>query len=119
MTEPAKTKEYKDTVLLPKTDYPMKAGLDKLEPRLQEEWAKQDIYARIRAARAGAPKFVLHDGPPYATGDLHVGTGLNKTLKDFVVRYKTMRGFDSPFRPGWDCHGLPIESRVMKELGPK
>jgi isoleucyl-tRNA synthetase len=119
MSETTTGKEYKDTLLLPKTDYPMKAGLDKLEPALQKQWAEQDIYARIRAARAGRPKSVLHDGPPYATGDLHVGTGLNKTLKDFVVRYKTMRGFDSPFRPGWDCHGLPIESRVMKELGPK
>jgi isoleucyl-tRNA synthetase len=119
MTDTAKGNPYKDTVLLPKTDFPMKAGLDKLEPQLQAEWKKSDLYKQIRDARKNAPKYVLHDGPPYATGDLHVGTGLNKALKDFVVRYKTMRGFDSPYRPGWDCHGLPIESRVMKELGPK
>ena len=113
------SKSYKDTIILPKTDFAMKADLARREPEQLARWEAADIYGQIRAARKGAPKFILHDGPPYATGDLHVGTGLNKVLKDLVVRYKTMRGFDSPYRPGWDCHGLPIEHKVAKELGPK
>ncbi|MDD4891558.1 MAG: class I tRNA ligase family protein, partial [Phycisphaerae bacterium] len=112
-------KGFKDTIILPKTDFAMKADLARREPEQMARWDAMDIYGKIRAARKGSPKFTLHDGPPYATGDLHVGTGLNKVLKDFVVRYKTMRGFDTPYRPGWDCHGLPIEHKVAKELGPK
>jgi len=108
---------YKETILTPRTAFPMKADLLRLEPRIQRRWAEMDIYAKIRQARAGCPKRILHDGPPYATGDLHVGTGLNKVLKDFVVRYWTMRGYDAPYKPGWDCHGLPIEHRVATELG--
>ena len=113
----ANAKSYRKTLNLPKTSFPMKANLVQREPELQKLWQKSDIYGRIREARAGSEKFTLHDGPPYATGDLHVGTGLNKILKDFVVRYATMRGYDSPYRPGWDCHGLPIEWRVREELG--
>lgn len=105
---------YKDTVLLPKTDFPMKAGLAQREPELLAKWEKEGLYAAIQKARQGAPKFVLHDGPPFANGDVHMGTALNKVLKDLVVKSKTMAGFQSPFVPGWDCHGLPIEFRVVK-----
>jgi len=110
---------YKDTLNLLKTDFPMKADLLKREPEIEKKWDQTDIYGMIRKARAGKPKFTLHDGPPYATGDLHVGTGMNKVLKDIIVKFQTMRGMDAPFIPGWDCHGLPIEHRVMQELGPK
>ncbi len=113
----AKATDYRNTVLTPRTDLPMRADLvGRLEPQLQAEWDRQDLYGQIRKARAGAPKRILHDGPPYATGDLHVGTGLNKVLKDFIVRYWTMCGYDAPYLPGWDCHGLPIEHRVATEL---
>lgn len=105
---------YKDTVRLPKTDFPMKAGLAQREPELLAKWEKDGLYAAIQKAREGAPKFVLHDGPPFANGDVHMGTALNKVLKDLVVKSKTMAGFQSPFIPGWDCHGLPIEFRVVK-----
>jgi isoleucyl-tRNA synthetase len=105
---------YKDTVRLPKTDFPMKAGLAQREPELLARWEKEGLYAAIQKAREGAPKFVLHDGPPFANGDVHMGTALNKVLKDLVVKSKTMAGFQSPFIPGWDCHGLPIEFRVVK-----
>ncbi|MBS3733616.1 MAG: isoleucine--tRNA ligase [Phycisphaerae bacterium] len=110
------SKSYKDTLNLPKTAFDMRAGLLKKEPRIQEQWAKEDLYDRIRHRRAGAPRFILHDGPPYANGNIHMGTALNKVLKDMVVRYKTMAGFDAPYIPGWDCHGLPIEHKVMEEL---
>jgi isoleucyl-tRNA synthetase len=105
---------YKDTVRLPKTDFPMKAGLAQREPELLAKWEKEGLYAAIQKAREGAPKFILHDGPPFANGDVHMGTALNKVLKDLVVKSKTMAGFQSPFIPGWDCHGLPIEFRVVK-----
>ncbi|UCC97884.1 MAG: isoleucine--tRNA ligase, partial [Phycisphaerales bacterium] len=111
------TKGYRDTLNLPKTDFAMKANLVQREPQLRKEWAKKDIYAQIRAARAGADLYTLHDGPPYANGDIHMGHVINKVLKDFVVKYRTMAGFDAPYVPGWDCHGLPIESKVMTELG--
>jgi isoleucyl-tRNA synthetase len=111
--------DYKPTLCLPKTDFAMKADLPKREPDLQARWESLGLYARVRAARKGAPSFVFHDGPPYANGDVHIGTVLNKVLKDFVVRSRSMMGFDVPFVPGWDCHGLPIEHRVMKEEGPK
>jgi isoleucyl-tRNA synthetase len=108
--------EYKETINLPKTDFPMKAGLVEREPQRLAEWEKQGLYAQIREARQGAPKFVLHDGPPFANGDVHVGTALNKTLKDIIVKYKNLRGFDTPYVPGWDCHGLPIEHKVTQQL---
>jgi len=110
-------KSYKETLNLPRTDFDMRAGLLKKEPAIQERWRRQDLYGRIRDARAGCPRFILHDGPPYANGDIHMGTALNKVLKDIVVRCKNMTGFDSPYVPGWDCHGLPIEYRVQSEVG--
>jgi isoleucyl-tRNA synthetase len=111
--------EWKDTVNLPKTAFSMKANLQTAEPAALQRWQEMDLYGRIRAARAGAPKFVLHDGPPYANGHIHLGHALNKILKDLVVKSKTMAGFDAPYVPGYDCHGLPIELKVDRELGPK
>jgi isoleucyl-tRNA synthetase len=112
-------KSYKDTLNLPKTDFPMAANLTQMEPRIRERWEKEGLYSKIQAAREGSPPWILHDGPPYANGEVHVGTGQNKVLKDMVVKFRTMRGFRSPYVPGWDCHGLPIEHKVVKELGPK
>jgi len=114
--------DLKSTLNLPRTDFPMKANLPQAEPRRIEKWKEQDLYGRLRAARAGAPKFVLHDGPPYANGHIHLGTALNKILKDIVVRSRTMageKGHDAPYVPGWDCHGLPIELQVDRNLGSK
>ncbi len=112
-------KPYKETLNLPATRFEMKANLTQREPQIQARWKNQGLYQQVRTARAGAPRKVLHDGPPYANGDIHMGTALNKMLKDFVVRSLTMRGFDSPYVPGWDCHGLPIEYKVVKNLGSK
>ena len=106
---------FKDTLNLPKTDFPMKANLVEREPLLLQHWEETDLYGQIQAARADAPEFVLHDGPPFANGDVHMGTALNKILKDLVVKSKTMAGFRAPFVPGWDCHGLPIEFKVVKQ----
>jgi isoleucyl-tRNA synthetase len=111
--------ELKKTLNLPKTDFPMKAGLPQNEPKWLEKWEKNDLYGRIRESRRGRPIYVLHDGPPYANGAIHEGHALNKCLKDFVVKSKTMAGFDSPYVPGWDCHGLPIEIKVDEKLGRK
>ena len=111
--------DLKQTVNLPKTAFPMKANLPQSEPRTLARWYAEDLYGKIRAARAGRPRYVLHDGPPYANGRIHLGTAFNKILKDFVVKSKTMAGFDSPYVPGWDCHGLPIEIKVDSELGAK
>ena len=111
--------DWKDSLNLPRTDFPMKANLQTSEPQALARWEEMDLYARIREARAGRPKWVLHDGPPYANGQIHLGTALNKILKDFVVKSRTMAGFDSPYVPGYDCHGLPIELKVDRELGPK
>ncbi len=112
-------KSYSQTLNLPQTSFAMKANLVQREPQMRKDWQKRDIYGKIRAARKGAPLYILHDGPPYANGDIHMGHVINKVLKDFVVRYKTMSGFDAPYVPGWDCHGLPIESKVVTELGDK
>ncbi|HIJ65812.1 MAG TPA: isoleucine--tRNA ligase, partial [Candidatus Hydrogenedentes bacterium] len=109
--------DYRQTVNLPKTDFPMRANLPKREPETLKRWEEMDLYAAMRQALAGRTKFVLHDGPPYANGNLHVGHALNKTLKDFVVKSKQMAGFDAPFVPGWDCHGMPIEHKVTSDLG--
>jgi isoleucyl-tRNA synthetase len=109
----------KETLNLPKTTFPMKANLPQNEPARLKAWQQQDLYGQIRAARAGAPKYILHDGPPYANGAIHLGHALNKCIKDFVVKTKTMAGFDAPFVPGWDCHGLPIEIKVDEKLGGK
>jgi isoleucyl-tRNA synthetase len=111
--------ELKSTVHLPKTEFPMKADLPKREPTILEWWDRIDAYGKIREARKGRPVYVLHDGPPYANANIHLGQSLNKILKDFVVKSRSMMGFDAPYVPGWDCHGLPIEHRIDKELGPK
>ena len=111
--------EWKDTVNLPRTDFPMKANLQAAEPEWLARWQAMDLYGKIAENRRGAPKFVLHDGPPYANGQIHLGTALNKILKDFVVKSRSMAGFDAPYVPGYDCHGLPIELRVERELGPR
>jgi isoleucyl-tRNA synthetase len=111
--------DWKDSLNLPRTDFPMKANLTAAEPQALDRWAAMGLYDRIRESRAGRPKFVLHDGPPYANGQIHLGTALNKILKDFVVKSRTMAGFDCPYVPGYDCHGLPIELKVDRELGAK
>jgi isoleucyl-tRNA synthetase len=111
--------DLKATLNLPKTDFPMKAKLPEREPQQLAAWEQMGLYRRILESRTGAPLFVLHDGPPYPTGEIHLGTGLNKVLKDMIVKSKTMSGFRSPYIPGWDCHGLPIETKVEKELGGK
>ncbi len=111
--------DWKDTLNLPRTGFPMKANLPTSEPDTLARWAAMDLYGKIQRARAGAKKFVLHDGPPYANGQIHLGTALNKILKDFVVKSRSMAGFDAPYVPGYDCHGLPIELKVDRELGPR
>jgi len=116
MAEPL---ELKKTLNLPKTDFPMKASLPQNEPKQLEAWQSSRVYERILEAHQGQPLFVLHDGPPYPTGEIHLGTGLNKILKDLIVKTKTMAGHYAPYVPGWDCHGLPIETKVEKELGGK
>ncbi|MDP2941605.1 MAG: isoleucine--tRNA ligase [Candidatus Omnitrophota bacterium] len=108
--------DYKTTLNLPKTDFPMKAGLPQREPLLLKEWSEMGIYGLLRKNSLGRPKYILHDGPPYANGNIHIGHALNKTLKDIIVKYKTMRGFDAAYVPGWDCHGLPVEHQLFKEL---
>jgi isoleucyl-tRNA synthetase len=108
--------EYKDTLNLPRTDFPMKADLAAREPERLKKWESNALYEKIQKGRAGADKFVLHDGPPFANGDVHIGTALNKILKDIIVKYKTLRGFSAPYVPGWDCHGLPIEFKVSQEM---
>jgi isoleucyl-tRNA synthetase len=110
-------RDWKDTLNLPRTDFPMKANLPASEPAAIARWEAMDLYGQIRAHRKGAPKFVLHDGPPYANGEIHIGHALDKILKDFVVKSRTMAGFDAPYVPGWDCHGLPIELNVERDLG--
>jgi isoleucyl-tRNA synthetase len=109
--------DLKRTINLPRTDFPMKANLPQAEPKLLERWERENLYAQIRRARAGKPSYILHDGPPYANGRIHLGTAFNKILKDFVVKSKSMAGFDAPYIPGWDCHGLPIEIKVDTGLG--
>jgi len=111
--------DLKSTINLPKTDFPMKANLPQNEPKMLERWEQMGLYERIRQARKGKKKYILHDGPPYTSGPIHLGTAMNKCLKDFIVKSKTMSGFDAPYVPGWDCHGLPIEIKVDKELGGK
>lgn len=115
----AEGKKYKDTLNLPKTDFSIRANLNKLEPEILQKWESGNIYQQIKDKNNGKNKYILHDGPPYPNGDIHLGHTLNKTLKDIVVKYKTMQGFDSPYIPGWDCHGLPIEIQLLKELKDK
>jgi isoleucyl-tRNA synthetase len=108
--------DYKNTLNLPRTDFPMKADLVTREPERLKKWEAAKLYEDIQKSRAGAEKFVLHDGPPFANGDVHIGTALNKILKDIIIKYKTLRGFSAPYVPGWDCHGLPIEFKVSQEM---
>ncbi len=112
----ADNSEYKQTLNLPKTDFPMKADLPKREPQMLEDWYKKDLYGLIHKKPAAKGSYVLHDGPPYANGNIHIGHALNKILKDIVIKYKTMQGYNCPYVPGWDCHGLPIEHQLFKEL---
>jgi isoleucyl-tRNA synthetase len=105
-------RDWSETLFLPKTDFPMKAGLPEREPELLKRWDRLGLYQRLREAGSGRAKFVLHDGPPYANGNIHIGTGLNKILKDVVVRSQQMMDKDANYVPGWDCHGLPIEWKV-------
>ncbi len=120
MTEtPAPARDYRDTVFLPKTDFPMKAGLAAKEPAILERWAKLGIYDRLREQRLGRERFILHDGPPYANGDIHMGHAMNKVLKDIIVRSQSLMGKDAPYVPGWDCHGLPIEWKVEEAYRAK
>ena len=111
--------DLKSSINLPKTAFPMKAGLPQNEPKMLARWEQMKLYERIRQARKGKQKYILHDGPPYTSGPIHLGTAMNKCLKDFIVKSKTMSGLDAPYVPGWDCHGLPIEIKVDKELGGK
>ncbi|MEQ8177118.1 MAG: class I tRNA ligase family protein, partial [Amphiplicatus sp.] len=109
-------RDYKDTLFLPATDFPMRAGLPKAEPEYLKRWAAMGLYERLRESAKDRAKYVLHDGPPYANGHLHMGHAFNKILKDLVVRSRQMMGFDSNYVPGWDCHGLPIEWKVEEEF---
>jgi isoleucyl-tRNA synthetase len=111
--------DLKKTVNLPRTDFAMKANLPLAEPKMLARWEEMGLYHKIRQARAGRPMYVLHDGPPYANGNIHLGTAFNKILKDFIVKSHSMAGFDAPYVPGWDCHGLPIEIKVDAELGSR
>src|SRR5579875_1930881 len=101
--------DWRETIHLPKTEFPMRGNLAQREPEIQRWWDQIGLYDLVRSARAGRPRYVLHDGPPYANGEIHLGTALNKILKDIVVRHHTMAGFDAPYVPGWDTHALPIE----------
>ncbi len=109
--------DYKATLNLPDTPFPMRGDLARREPQMLARWQAQQRYKRIRAAKRGKPVFILHDGPPYANGDIHIGHAVNKILKDIIVKIKTLAGFDAPYVPGWDCHGLPIELQVEKKHG--
>lgn len=118
--QPAKdTPDYKSTVFLPQTDFPMKAGLAQKEPGILARWQAQDLYGKLREQRKGRERFILHDGPPYANGDIHMGHAMNKVLKDIIVRSQTLLGKDAPYVPGWDCHGLPIEWKIEEEYRKK
>ena len=109
--------DYKQTINLPKTDFPMKADLAQREPKMLERWEREGTYAQLREVARGRPRFVLHDGPPYANGAIHIGHAVNKILKDIIVKSRGLDGFDAPYVPGWDCHGLPIELAVEKKHG--
>ena len=108
---------YKDTLNLPSTGFPMKGNLAQREPEMLKRWEEMDLYAMIREQNAGKPTFILHDGPPYANGDIHIGHAVNKILKDIIIKSQSLGGFDAPYVPGWDCHGLPIELMVEKKVG--
>ncbi|MFQ3176728.1 MAG: isoleucyl-tRNA synthetase, partial [Psychromonas sp.] len=109
--------DYKSTLNLPKTGFPMRANLANREPNMLKNWYSNDLYGKIRAAKKGKKTFILHDGPPYANGDIHIGHSVNKILKDIIIKSKTLSDFDAPYIPGWDCHGLPIELKVEQKVG--
>src|SRR5690606_14880126 len=111
------SKDYKATLNLPATAFPMKANLAQREPQTLAKWQQQGLYQQMRQARAGREQFILHDGPPYANGDIHIGHSVNKVLKDIIVKSRVLGGYDAPYVPGWDCHGLPIEHNVEKKFG--
>src|SRR3954451_7739064 len=115
----AKARDYSKTLFLPHTEFPMRAGLPQREPLLLKRWEEIGLYARQREHAAGRPRFILHDGPPYANGHIHIGHALNKILKDIILKSRRMSGYCAPYVPGWDCHGLPIELQVEKNLGSK
>ncbi|HEY4172787.1 MAG TPA: class I tRNA ligase family protein, partial [Rhodopila sp.] len=108
-------RDYRDTVFLPRTSFPMRGDLPKKEPQILAKWDATDLWGKIRAASAGRKLFILHDGPPYANGNIHIGTALNKILKDVINRTRQMAGYDANYIPGWDCHGLPIEWKIEEE----
>ncbi|MDG2169846.1 MAG: class I tRNA ligase family protein, partial [Opitutales bacterium] len=108
--------KLKDTLTLPSTEFPMRANLVQREPERIKHWEKEGLYEKIQEKNADNPSFILHDGPPFTSGDVHIGTALNKCLKESIIRYKSMKGFRAPYIPGWDCHGLPIEQRVTREM---
>ena len=114
MTDQASQEDYKDTLNLADTPYPMRANLAKREPKWLDEWEKDGLY---RQAKQGLPKYILHDGPPYANGQIHLGQAVNKVLKDIITKSKNLSGFDAVYVPGWDCHGLPIEQKVEQKIG--
>ena len=109
--------DYNATLNLPETDFPMRGNLPAREPQTLQKWEEEKLYSKIIKKNEGRPTYILHDGPPYANGDIHLGTALNKVLKDIIVKYKNMSGFCSPYVPGWDTHGLPIELKAMKKIG--
>ena len=109
--------DYKNTLNLPITAFPMKGNLPQREPEMLKHWEEIGLYGLLRETGRGRPRFILHDGPPYANGDIHIGHAVNKVLKDIIVKSKTLSGFDAPYIPGWDCHGLPIELNVEKKIG--
>ncbi|MGE0281337.1 MAG: class I tRNA ligase family protein, partial [Rhizobiaceae bacterium] len=119
MTDTAEKIDYSKTLYLPQTDFPMRAGLPEKEPQLVKRWQEMDLYRRLREEASGRPLYVLHDGPPYANGNIHIGHALNKILKDIITRSFQMRGYDSNYVPGWDCHGLPIEWKIEEQYRAK
>ena len=119
MTDTTEKLDYSKTLYLPRTDFPMRAGLPEKEPLLVQRWQDMELYRRLRESAAGRPRYVLHDGPPYANGNIHIGHALNKILKDVINRSFQMRGFDANYVPGWDCHGLPIEWKIEEQYRAK
>ena len=119
MSESTEARDYSSTLFLPKTEFPMRAGLPKKEPEIIAKWQEGNLYRQLRDDAKGRPKYVLHDGPPYANGNLHIGHALNKILKDIITRSFQMRGYDSNYVPGWDCHGLPIEWKIEEQYRAK
>ena len=107
--------DYNKTIHLPKTDFPMRAALAKREPDMLKEFRRKDVYSKLMRKNEGKPRFILHDGPPYANGDIHIGTALNKILKDIIIRHRNMSGYQAPYVPGWDTHGMPIETAIQKQ----